>query len=279
MRTRMVYVALALMGAGLLAACDGVSDVLAPYEGQRPLTLLRVTQSFTPDVQWVGGRVAAVGVNRGERAALDSTLVWMMAAPDNSINSHVTVGQQTAEDLIRQYGGTPADSLDHEGTYTFWIAEREMLDRALDSTQIDTFSFADTTVTMNLLLSGTSRGGVDVTMRIIKNETLLGTDYKIDWSPAVPFRQVAIRQGSALPGFQGLVWHIVQPEGEADAIYPPVTIGQLPEGVDEVIPWPEDGTFSPVTYTVWMTNSAWEGDFGIREDGLAFFLLFSSNFE
>src|SRR5690606_978668 len=122
------------------------------------LTLLRVTQSYTPDLQWVGGRVAAVGVNRGDRAALDETLVWLLTAPEDTINRFVRFGQHTNEVLVRQYGGTPVDSLADDTEYTFWLATREAFDAGLAPGAVDSFNFVDTTVTVTYLLKGRSGG-------------------------------------------------------------------------------------------------------------------------
>src|SRR5690606_12420318 len=152
----------ALLASAVLdvAGCSEDTYPLAPYEGGRPLDLLKVTQSFTPEIQWVGGRVAAVGVNRGTRAALDSTLVWLRVAPgnENSIGSFVTVGQESASDLVLSYGGTPQDRLTDGETYTFWIAEASAVGVGLDSLRIDPAAFADTTLTMALLLRGQQGG-------------------------------------------------------------------------------------------------------------------------
>src|SRR5690554_3861119 len=131
LRTWAACAVLAVMVAGipaLLAGCSDESNPLAPYEGNRPLELLKVTQHFTPEIQWVGGRVAAVGVNRGPEPALDATLVWLQAASDDDIGSFVTVGQNTAADLVQSFGGTPADSLTDGEEYTFWIAQKSAFD-------------------------------------------------------------------------------------------------------------------------------------------------------
>lgn len=258
-----------------IAGCSGDSNPLAPYEGERPLQFLAVTQSFTPQIQWVGGRVAAVGVNRGPTPALDSTLVWMMEAEDNTIGSFVSVGDGDYADLVAQYGGVPRDSLRHGETYTFWMAEREVVDANLDASSFDGFNFADTTMPLDLLLNGRTLGGEDVEITITREETLSETRYVVQWTPAdVPFRQIGITQGR-VGGFTDLAWHVVLPDGADDAIYPPVVIGDVPEGADEVVPWSE---FEPATYIFWMTTSDWDGTFGFQSEGYAYFQIFDTNF-
>jgi hypothetical protein len=267
-----------LLGLWILAGCDGDSDLLAPYAGQRPLTLLRVTQSETPDVQWVGGRVAVVGVNRGSAAALDSTLVWMITASDNSISSHVTIDDRVDEDEVRRYGGTPVTRLEDGVQYTVWLGERSALDAGLSPSARTEFTFADTTVTPRLLLAGRVRGGLPLQITVTRDQTLLDEQYVIDWTPStVPVRRIAIRKGAASPSFTNLVWHVVQPDGEPDGILPPVTIGLLPPGTEEATAWPDDG-FVPDTYTLWMVNSSWTGSFGLSPPGMAYFVIFGTNF-
>lgn len=263
--------------AVLSAGCDSGSNPLAPYEGARPLTFLRVTQNFQPDVQWVGGRVAAVGVNRGPRAALDSTLVWLQTASGNEIASHVTFGQAGDDAAVAQYGGVPLDSLEDGAEYTFWLAEEAAFEAALEEGALTPHTFVDTTVTMNLFLRGTSRGGAGIDVRIVRSETLLETRYFVHWTPAIPFRQVGLRKGAGIPGFRDLVWHTVQSEGD-DAILPPLTIGVAPEGASDAVAFPESG-FESDSYVLWMTDSTWQGDFSLRAPGLAYFVIFASNFE
>ena len=285
-----------LGGLGALAGCSEEANPLAPYEGDRSLELLRVTQNFTPEIQWVGGRVGAVGVNRGSGPALDSTLVWLQEAPGDDISSYVTVGENTAADLIRSFGGTPVDSLADGETYTFWIAERSAFDLALDSTQYQPAAFADTTFTMNLLLSGSAGGDrdLDVEFEVQREERLLGSRFVVTWTPAIPFRELAIRAGST-GGFTDLVWHILIPEGEAGEITPPLVIGETPPGAQEAVafngfveddilgiaPGEEDDDEAPF-HTLWAVTEDWEvGDFGASpfNTGYTFFRMDKCNFD
>ena len=260
----------------VLARCSVESNPLAPYEGERPLQFLRVTQSFTPEVQWVGGRVAALGVNRGATAALDATLVWMRAADGNTISSFATVGKGGSADLVARYGGTLLDSLEDGGTYTFWMAEQDVLDAGLDASSFDGFNFADTTMTLNLLLNGRSLGGVDAEIVVSREETLTETRYIVDWAPReMPFRQIGITQGR-VGGFTNLVWHVVLPDAVEEGIRPPVVIGEVPPGADEVVPF---SGFEADFFVLWMTTEEWDSTFGPRSTGYAYFQIFPSNFE
>lgn len=274
MKNRMVYVAMAMLGLVSLASCDGVSDALAPYEGHRPFELIKITQSYAPDIQWVGGRVAAVGVNRGDRAALDSTLLWVRTAPGDDIDSYVTVGQETDEDFIRQRGGTPLDSLPADAELTFWFATQEALDAGLDTTRLDAHDFLDTTFTFNYELRGRLRTQENVTVRVFRDQKLLSDRLLILWEPAsFAFDQVALRRSSQ-PGFEDLVWHVQK--GTSSALVAPLFTNDLPSGAEVLVEWPAEG-LEPTTYTLWMTAPNWDRTFGIRANGLAYITFFSNS--
>jgi hypothetical protein len=270
-------VAIALM---LLLGCDTDESPLAPYEGQRPLILQAVTLSSNPDVQWVGGRVAAVGVNRGAQAALDSTLVWIMTADQNEIQSALRIGPGSDADLIVSLGGTPTDSLATATEYTFWLADESALSAGLPVDELDEFAFADTSVTLNYVLRGRFGGDASFvnSIRVVRNQSLTEDLYRVEWAPAdANVRRLAIREGSS-GGFTDLVWDVLADENNAAGITTPVTIGEAPEGSAEAVEWPDAG-FAPKTHTLWMAADNWSGIFSPRAPGYVFYQIFSSNFE
>lgn len=262
-----------------LAACSNEANPLAPYLGQRPLEFLHVTQSFTPDIQWVGGRVAAVGVNRGDRAALDSTLVWIQRAPDNAISSSVNVGQDADRAYIESLGGTPQEELTDTETYTFWIAEASALGVGLDPARVTPGAFADTTVTFSLVLLGRGGGGAGAQFRVIRDERLIeGQRLIVSWTPEdLRFRQLAIRQATT-GGWTDLIWHIRVPEGQPASISSPLVVGVPPEGTQEVIAFPETG-FEPAAHILWAATDGWGEQFTLSAPGYAWFQMFVSNFQ
>lgn len=292
MRAWAILLALVIAAAGSLAGCSDEANPLAPFEGERALELLKVTQNFTPEIQWVGGRVAAVGVNRGSVPGLDTSLVWLQIAPGNDISSFVTVGQNTAADLIRSFGGIPVDSLADGEEYTFWIAEKSAFDLALDSTRYDPAAFADTTLAMELVLRGNSRGDrdLDVQYRVVREERLLENRFVVTWTPEVPFRRLAIRV-APVGGFTDLVWHVLIPDDAEGEILPPVVIGEVPPGAQEAVPFqgfvvddivnpPGDSTdvAAPV-HTLWAVTENWNGAFTPSATGYTFFQMFGCNFD
>jgi hypothetical protein len=257
--------------------CDAAEHPLAPYEGARPLLIERLTQSFAPDVQWVGGRVAAVGINRGSRAALDSTLVWLRTTSGDDLGSPIMVRAENDEDAVMMHGGMATDSLGSGETYTFWLATRSVYDAGLQQSALNEHSFADTTLTPGYVLAGRSGGGVEVDFTIYRDERLLSDDFVVSWTPASqPFRQMAIRQAT-LGGYTDLLWHVVLSDEQDDTIAPPLVIGEAPEGAVVAVPWSD---FAEGNHVLWASTSAWSGDsFGFRTNGYAFYQLFASNFE
>lgn len=263
----------------LFAGCDDESTILAPYLGSRPLTILRVTQSSQPDIQWVGGRVAAVGVNRGAKPALDETLIWLATAADNTLDSPLRVGENTDAARIISFGGTPVDSLPSGDELTFWVAELDAFEGDLIGATTDSFLVRDTTVTLNYFLRGRSGGdrNLGVEYQITRNQSIVDDRYTITWTPTTQaFRRIAIRQAS-LGGFTDLVWHVVLPDEAPDSILPPVVIGETPTGALEVQSWLG---FTPANHVLWLATSDWNGQsFGFTATGYSFFQIFANNFE
>jgi hypothetical protein len=279
MKNALLLLSVAALGCAL-AGCSDDENPLLDYEGERSLIVQEVTVSHRPDVRWVGGRVAAVGINRGPRAALDTSLVWLRTAGDNSINSYVTVGEETDLEAILQYGGTALDSLPDNTEYTLWLAEESALEAGLNPAALTESNFADTTFTLRYVLQGRVGGDEDFIsdIDIVRNQTLLSDEYRITWVPATTaVRAVAIREASQ-GAFTDLIWHVVIPEGEPGGISSPLVIGQEPADATVVVAFPETG-FNPVTHTLWMVGEGWNGSFALSAPDYAFFQIFDSNFE
>jgi len=260
---------------------DDTNNNLAPYTENRAFEILRVTKSMNPDIQWLGGRVAAVGVNPGNKAALDSSLIYLRTAEDNSIGSYVTFPSEVNLDMILQFGGTYKDSLNDETEYTFWLAEKSAIDAELDSVQLNEFNFIDTTLVMSIFLKGKAGGEKDaqgnyiVIISITRDEKMLTDNYYINWEPSnIPFRQMAIRKNS-LGGFTDLLWHVVTPDSLEDNIYPPVTIGITPEGAEEAVPWSDTKFEDDKVHILWMSNSDWTvNNFSPTATGYAWYRIY-----
>lgn len=261
----------------LLAGCDTDENPLAPYGGERPFIIQNLTQSYSPDLQWVGGRATAVGINRGEAPALDSTLVWMRISSGDEISSPISIGDEFDIEEVMSRGGQPTDSLEDGVVYTVWVADQEALSAELDTTLLDNFSLIDSTFQAAYLLTGRSGGGVDVDFSIVRNQTLAGDEYVLNWTPAdLAFRQIAIRQASS-GGFTNLLWHVVIPEDEGGEMRTPVIVGETPPDAVVGTEW---AGWGDGTHTLWATTEEWDGEsFGFNSPGYAFYQMFASNFE
>ncbi len=274
--SRHILIVVAFIAAGL-TGCDSGQNPLADYEGERPFIIQNLTQSYSPDFQWVGGRAAAVGINRGETAALDSTLIWMRISGSETISSPISIRDEFDDSEVANRGGQPSDSLEDGVTYTIWVADEAALASGLDSTAVDEHALIDSTFEAAYFLAGRSGGGIDVEFSIVRDQTLLEDRYVASWVPAdLGFRQVAIRPAS-VGGFTNLLWHIVIPEDEEGELTSPLIIGEIPDDASVAIEWTgwADGP-----HTFWAATDEWNGEsFGFNTPGYAFYQMFASNFE
>ncbi len=159
--------------------CTEENNTLAPYVGSPVMSNIMVEPaSFKPKITWVGGYASVVGVNRGTRAALDSSLVWLIHSSEDNIHYPVTFGDAVAgtEDLTSQYGGTKADTLSEDETYTFWVMKAELWTQISSQSgkilQIDSsISQSQFTITGDTIFVGTElhsqkSGNLDVFINI-----------------------------------------------------------------------------------------------------------------
>jgi len=123
-----------LLLAVFVIGCDSDDEGLAPYAGSDPdqardMSNILVQQgSYRPNITWVGGYANVIGVNKGPKAALDSTLIWLIHTNGNNIRFPVTFGTlpEGAEDLTAAYGGVKLDSLDEDFTYSYWVMKEDV---------------------------------------------------------------------------------------------------------------------------------------------------------
>lgn len=120
---------LALFFVFLICSCKDRDNTLAPYDGSPAMSNVVVEgNTYTPKITWVGGYASVVGVNRGSFAALDSSLVWLIYEPGNTIHYPVTYNQlpEGATDITSQYGGNNIPLLVEDQTYNYWVMKEEM---------------------------------------------------------------------------------------------------------------------------------------------------------
>jgi hypothetical protein len=115
--------------SAFFVSCNEEDNTLAPYAGSPMLSNIIVEdESFNPKVTWVGGNVSVFGVNRGDKAALDSSLVWLIRTEGNNILFPVVFGELPAgaQDITSQFGGTTLSELEEDEEYTFWVMKSEV---------------------------------------------------------------------------------------------------------------------------------------------------------
>ncbi len=110
-----------------MLSCNEENGALAPYIGPPAMSSLAVEEgTYRPKIAWVGGYVAAVGVNHDTLAALDSTLNWLIQSAGDDIGFPLlfNVPPSGTQDVTDQYGGHHVDSLSEDQTYTFWVMKK-----------------------------------------------------------------------------------------------------------------------------------------------------------
>lgn len=275
---------IAIVTLMLVCCVEDTDSTLAPYQGYRELEIIYIMHSPEPDIQWLGGRVAAVGVNQGDKAALDSTLIWLMTAEDNAIDSYVTYGTDADTDKIQQCEGEFIDSLSHKVQYTFWLAEKDAYDANLASAYLDEHTFVDTTFELSYILSGRLKSGYTniEEIRIEQNETILTNTFTVSWLPAdKPFREIGILKRS-LPSNENLSWHIrTSPDSLEDNIFPPIIIGEQIPGTIEIVPWEssgflpdEDNLVVGATHVIWLVDDRCSCNYTKDDVGLAYMIIY-----
>lgn len=137
-RVRMMIagrVGLVLLVLIMTGCTENDNDTLAPYTDQanRLSNIVIQDASFLPKVTWVGGYVTVFGLNRGMRAALDSSLAWVVTRPENTLPFPVTIGQLPAgaEEQTAQFGGHSQPRLIEDSSFTFWVMTGEAWSQVL----------------------------------------------------------------------------------------------------------------------------------------------------
>jgi hypothetical protein len=289
----------ALLASALTAflpACAPEDAPLAPYAGGgRDITTVTVEELvFSPRVTWLGGFVSVLGVNRGDRAALDSTLVWLVRSGGNTLRYPVTYGvlPQGAQDMTALYGGTTSPLLEEDNTYTFWVMKDD--------------AWSQTAALRNTTLCVDSSGGAPVRIQqdtvFVRQESFMSVSRRLDVyinirevrafgrlgilsvldsdstsTPVVTFRitQAGLTDTavSAIGVVDGtlydvtkVVWEMISREVLPDTtiywknnvIRSPVWMGETVPGTVTFVSFPAEGLQRGHSYYLWIANSGWD---------------------
>ena len=295
----------------LFPSCSKEDNTLAPYAGSSGMSNVTIQDSsFTPKINWVGGYVSVVGINRGEHAALDTSLIWLIYNSNDQIHYPVQYGvlPAGAQDLTDQYNGTFIDSLVEDNTYTFWVMRAEdwdqissmqnkiiILDSSITSLQID----ADT---IRISPSGHTQKtqNLDIYVNIFNIETrgklgsVLITPTNRSNNPIISWditqvsdsliSAIGITEGSQYNG-SAIVWEVfsvsdsagVTYYGKKNIIAAPVTAGQDIPGTYVFTPYLQGGLKRNTSYNVWIANKYWDGEGRTRVTDYYAYASFDTN--
>lgn len=300
-RNKFLITACILFMGFAIVSCNKEDNGLAPYAGSPKLSNVTVQDSsFRPRITWLGGYVSALGINRGNRAALDSTLVWLIQAGGNNIHYPVTFGQlpSGATDLTTQFGGHKLDSLREDEIYTFWILKDNVWNQISTSTNKilvlnDKLNTAFTIVADTILINPFNYiqrvSPIDVFINI-SNVTTLGklaqinvTQTNKDNNPIITWQisqqDISDTLISALGVVEGQQYQVLNQRwsvwseettdsgsvfGKKGIISQPVKLGQQFPDSRVFIQYPPGGLLRNKDYYVWIANKDWNGEGRLR---------------
>lgn len=296
------------------SSCNKDDNGLAPYEGGRKLSQITIEEgSYKPKITWLGGYVSVFGVNYGDKAALDSSLVFLIYKAGNDVRFPITFGEipSGAQDLTTQFGGARIDSLEEDNTYTFWVLKEAQWNQissmtgkilVYDSTlsepiQIDGDTIrltgdAHTQLTKPLdvyinIGSVTPRGRLaDIFIR----ETHTSNNIIVSWTVKQSgvtdslISAIGIVEGSQFnPNAE--IWSVYSvsdsagtPQfGKVNIISSPLTTGDNFTGTQVFVEYPVEGLKKETSYYLWIANSSWNGESRLLSTDYYAYILFNTN--
>jgi hypothetical protein len=307
------FFSISLTALFIFSSCNEENDGLAPYVGSPKLSNIIVQDStFWPKINWLGGYVSVLGINKGPRAALDSTLVFLVYKGGNDIHYPVTFNEipPGAQDLTTQYGGSRVDSLTEDSTYTFWILKETEWNQI--SAMSNKILIYDSTLSTTLRVDGdTVRLSGSAHFQIVKPVNVyinlvnirqsrgrLG-DLAIEVTnksnnPIISFTVTQIED--SLISAIGIVeagqfdpdaeiWSVLSISdsagqiqyGKANIISSPVVAGENTPGTQVFVEYPEGGLKHNATYYVWIANKFWDGEGRILSTNYYEYIVFDTN--
>ncbi len=295
----------------LFSSCSKEDNTLVPYVGSSGMSDIIVEDSsFTPKITWLGGYVSVLGVNKGTHAALDTSLLWLIYAPDNQIHYPVKYGvlPSGSQDLTGKYDGSFLDTLIEDSTYTFWVMKAD--DWNLISSMQNTIIILDSSVTNYQSDGDTVRfspeGHVQKTQNLdnyvnisnVETRGKLGSVFieqpRTSNNPLISWEitqvqdslisAIGITEGSQYNG-SAIAWEVYSVSDSAGSTYygkknviaSPVIAGQeLPETFI-FTPYIEGGLKRNTSYYVWIANRYWDGEGRTRVVNYYAYATFDTN--
>lgn len=277
-------------------SCQDVDNTLAPYAGSPRVSGLTLEErSFTPKITWIGGYVTAIGINKGTRAALDSTLIWLMYKENDGIRYPVQYGQlqNGAQDLTTQFGGIKISELIEDSVYTIWVIKQNVWNSlsALPNKTIvadssisemfvvvnDTIKVSNsvhTQVTKNLdnyinvydVAAFGRLGSIKIEKPTTSNNPLISWTIVQSGVTDTLLAAIGIAEGNQYSSASS-IWEVyseitengVTFYGKHNVIPGPLPSGQIVNNTKVFVNYPADGLERNKTYYIWIANKDWDG--------------------
>ncbi|MCF8240322.1 MAG: hypothetical protein K9J16_02975 [Melioribacteraceae bacterium] len=284
----------------ILFACSESDDALAPYEGSPSMSNINIEEnSYNPKITWLGGYVSVVGVNQGDKAALDSSLIWLIHSSGDNIQYPVTYGSlpSNAESLQSEYGGKFIESLVEDNGYNFWVLKENAWKEisgtknkylAFDSSIVngeviqveDTLLLSDYEFTslnyfidayVNIDTSNVLSAGR--LAQITLQETDTSNSLIVDWEIAqtgitdslLSAAGICIGEQYDINKALWEVWSVHEENGEAvygkrNVLSKPFIVGQSFDSTHVFVEFPETGLERNQNYYIWIASKEWDGE-------------------
>ncbi len=294
-----ILVKIIVIGSIFLSSCGSEESGLAPYAGSPEMSSVKIESgTFQPKITWIGGYASVLGVNKGEKAALDTSIIWLIKIDGNNLRYPIKFGSipDGASDITLQYGGASVDSLSEDVVYTFWVMKESMWENVsgiigaelIPKSDLDENEFiqsSDTTVELSSFsyTKGTEQLDVYVNISNVRFFGRLGEIYvsqPVDATgPTISWRISQSGVTDTLISAIGIVngqqfderyifwdlWSVEESNGEKvygkkNVIKAPIKIGDHPEGTITFNELPEKGLERNKDYYIWIATENWEGN-------------------
>lgn len=284
---------LAMPALFFFSSCSDDDSGVADYAGSPEVSSIRIEEnSFNPKITWLGGYVSVIGVNRGNRAALDTSLVWLIRTDGNNIHYPVKFGTlpSGASDITTQFGGIKIDSLNEDEVYTFWVLKEDVWSQVSthpnsrlvsdstisssiiaegDSVRINTFSYTGIVKSLDVFINitGLQQFG---RLGLIDIKATNSNKPKISWTiteagvPDSTLAAIGIVEGQQYVA-DFAVWDVYSESdssgtllyGRQNVIAGPLQAGAVLPGTRTFVELPETGLERGKTYYVWAARNNW----------------------
>lgn len=288
----------------LIAGCSEENDSLAPYEGSPQMSdIVMESGSYTPKFTWLGGYVSAFGVNDGEYAALDSSILWLVGTDGDNLSYPIEYGitPQGAVDLTSNFGGQTPQFLVEDHVYTVWALKADVWNaiqnqmgkilHASDSTDNNSYVTLDDSLFISTQFHVQKTEPVDLWVnldttsvlqlgrlaRVKISPTDTSNSLSLSWTiiqPDMPDSNLAaigIVEGNQYDVKKAVweVWSVDSSSGENvygknDVIEKPLILGQELPGTRTFVQFPETGLERNKLYYLWLANKEWDGEGRLR---------------